>query len=468
LEKELTVHHTEGNHLLGECSALFCIATLYPLFLNSARWRKRSTAILNRLVPRVMLPDGVYAEQATGYFRFVAEFLFQVLFLARGSGQQLSGVVRERLANGLDFINNLATDCTDVPMIGDSDTGLAIGWRLSDFWDFTSLPAIGSVLLEEPRLADGLSTFPAEAYLMLGEKGLNRFESLKSKVAPENAPALLSPLLVFPDGGYYVSRDEQFKVILDSGPLGIAPAYGHGHADGLSFMLHYQGRPVIVDPGTFTYNGAPLWRNYFRSTEAHNSLRIDNKDPVEPIGTFRWSSPLKIEKEPPIEGDRWRLLWGAVNWGQFVHRRFVIHVMGEGIIVLDYVDGAGEHELEWRIHFDPHWTVLKGESGSLMAEFETRRLDMVFLSRHSDEVSLLNGEMDPVGGWYSRYYGSKVAAATVTGRMNVQLPSGVLMAVKSSGGKLSVPEDIPEVLIPPDMMNLLRSNRFSAFAGSQN
>ncbi len=184
LEKELTVHHTEGNHLLGECSALFCIATLYPLFLDSSRWRRRSMTILNRLVPRIILPDGVYAEQATGYFRFVAEFLLQVFFLAAGSGPQLSGVVLERLANGLDFIRNLAPDCRDVPMIGDSDTGLAIGWRLSDFWDFTSLPAIGSVLLGEPRLAEGLSTFPAEAYLMLGENGLNLFEPLRTKAIP--------------------------------------------------------------------------------------------------------------------------------------------------------------------------------------------------------------------------------------------------------------------------------------------
>ncbi len=81
LEKELTVHHTEGNHLLGECSALFCISTLYPLFLNSSKWCERSVRILNRLVPNVILPDGVYAEQATGYFRFVAEFLLAGSFL---------------------------------------------------------------------------------------------------------------------------------------------------------------------------------------------------------------------------------------------------------------------------------------------------------------------------------------------------------------------------------------------------
>jgi hypothetical protein len=88
-------------------------------------------------------------------------------------------------------------------------------------------------------------------------------------------------------------------------------------------------------------------------------------------------------------------------------------------------------------------TLSQAASDSLSAELETSRLNIIFLNRHSCEMSILNGQMDPIGGWYSRYYGSKVAAPTVTGRMKVQLPSGVITAVKSSAGALSVPQDIP-------------------------
>ncbi len=75
LEKELTVHHTPGNHLLGEAAALFRLSVLYPLFADSLKWRACAVDILNGLVPRIILPDGVYAEQTTGYFRFVAELI---------------------------------------------------------------------------------------------------------------------------------------------------------------------------------------------------------------------------------------------------------------------------------------------------------------------------------------------------------------------------------------------------------
>ncbi|MBI4963102.1 MAG: alginate lyase family protein [Desulfomonile tiedjei] len=528
LEKELTVHHTEGNHLLGESSALYCISTLYPLFLDAPRWRRRTVQILNRLVPRVILPDGVYAEQATGYFRFIAEFLFQVLLVGSGGASQISDVVAESLAKGLYFIKNLAPDPADVPMIGDSDTGLALGWRLSDFWDFTPLLGIGSVLLREPALAKGLPSFPAESFLMLGENGLQSFESHKNTEPAVQDAASSTPLLVFADGGYHLSRDERFSVIFDAGPLGIAPAYGHGHADGLSFILHYRGKPAIIDPGTFVYNGPPSWRHYFRSAAAHNTVRIDHKDPMDPIETFQWSGPLKIEQGQPIIGDGWRLLHAAVHWGQTVHCRHLIHLIDEGVIILDRVDGTGEHGLEWRFHFDPRWEVKENTGGTFLcspasrgvsvppsknslscspcdrphgeqdregfaemhgdpalakrshpqkpclsrhssesrnpdcpcrsftAESGTSKLDIGLLSGHPFDTAILQGSMDPLAGWYSRYYGHKVPSPTVSVGMKVRLPTNLLTAIKPSGGKLTLPRDLPETLLGPDFSGLLR------------
>jgi Heparinase II/III-like protein/Heparinase II/III N-terminus len=58
----------------------------------------------------------------------------------------------------------------------------------------------------------------------------------------------------FPDGGYFTQRsgweeDARF-LIFDCGPLGDG---GHGHYDLLSVEVCAGGRPLIVDPGRFTY-----------------------------------------------------------------------------------------------------------------------------------------------------------------------------------------------------------------------
>ena len=317
MERELTVHHAPGNHLLGEASALFCLSVLYPVFMDSVRWRKRSLNILNGITPRLILPDGVYAEQTNGYCKFVLDFLFSVLHLARMCSLELDKETLKRMASALKFLKALSPDIADVPHIGDSDTGMATGWGISRYWDFSSMLASGAVLLDLPYLAEGLADYPAESFLLLGGHGLTTFNSYRrTSPASSGGEAPFAGTFHFPHGGYLISRDGLFSVTFDGGPLGIAPGYGHGHADGLSFLLYHKGNPVIVDSGTCLYNGPPRWRNYFRSSSAHNTLQIDGKGPVEPLATFRWDGPLDAAHEPPVEGMGWTLLRARTEMGR--------------------------------------------------------------------------------------------------------------------------------------------------------
>ena len=38
------------------------------------------------------------------------------------------------------------------------------------------------------------------------------------------------------------------------------------------------GEDIIVDPGTYVYTPYPEWRNKFRSTAFHNTIKIDNRE----------------------------------------------------------------------------------------------------------------------------------------------------------------------------------------------
>ena len=44
------------------------------------------------------------------------------------------------------------------------------------------------------------------------------------------------------------------------------PSAAHGHADCLSVVLWLGGRPVLVDPGFYCYNGDASWEIHFRRT----------------------------------------------------------------------------------------------------------------------------------------------------------------------------------------------------------
>lgn len=464
LERELTVHHPPGNHLLGEASALFVLAVFYPLYRDSRRWRHRAVSILNDLVPRVILADGVYGEQTTGCFQFVAEFLLQVIHLSsRLEGEGLSSTVIERLASGMEFVCALAPDPADIPMVGDSDTGYAIGWQVSDFWDFRWLIAAGSVLLSRPRLAQRAGTFPLEAYLLLGEAGAERFTAMASEAAPVEESRSYSEMHAHPIGGYQISKDEMFNLIFDCGPLGLPPGHGHGHCDALSFILYFQGRPLFIDPGTFLYNGPAEWRNYFRSTAAHNTIRINGKEPSKPIGAFRWINGFRASGGPHVYGKDYRLLKGSLEWGTILHTRYILHLELRAILIIDHILGSGSHSLESSLHLDPAWQVRRSRKDTWTVHDEWDRIEIVRLSKEPSEPDLLYGSDNPRGGWYSRYYGQKIPTVTLRWSEQKDLPTVSVIGLKPSGTTVCAGfEDLcPD--LPDAAVSLVRSRAFHHF-----
>ena len=72
-----------------------------------------------------------------------------------------------------------------------------------------------------------------------------------------------------------LGRDARF-LIFDCGPLGDG---GHGHYDLLSVEAFAGGRPLVVDPGRFTYaEEPPNLRRWFKGTAAHNTVCVDGLD----------------------------------------------------------------------------------------------------------------------------------------------------------------------------------------------
>ncbi len=94
-----------------------------------------------------------------------------------------------------------------------------------------------------------------------------------------------------PDTWYNAPAGDRLRVTWCSTAAGLAcsPA-GMLTRMRLSFTLFSGDRELLVDPGTFVYNCAPEWRNYFRSTRAHNTVAIDGRDQAEQGGTFHWKT----------------------------------------------------------------------------------------------------------------------------------------------------------------------------------
>jgi uncharacterized heparinase superfamily protein len=154
----------------------------------------------------------------------------------------------------------------------------------------------------------------------------------------ELAPALELPdpaagTTVFPDTGYAVVRAGGTWLAFDCGPPCPPHLPPHAHADVLSFQLWQDGQPVVVDPGTSTYE-AGTERDGERSTRAHSTVTVDGRDQFELWGAFR-SGPLpRVRLLEELEAE--------VRYDDVVHRRRV--VIGDEVVVEDDVHASGRVE----------------------------------------------------------------------------------------------------------------------------
>ena len=104
----------------------------------------------------------------------------------------------------------------------------------------------------------------------------------------------------FPDAGLVIlrSRGEDGPEIwcrCDGGPHGFLSIAAHAHADALSVEVRHDGVDILADPGTYCYHGEPAWREWFRSTAAHNTVEVGGVTQAESGG------PVPVDHAAPDE-----------------------------------------------------------------------------------------------------------------------------------------------------------------------
>jgi hypothetical protein len=212
----------------------------------------------------------------------------------------------------------------------------------------------------------------------------------------------------FPVGGYHVSRDSHFRLIFDSGPLGIYPGFGHGHADALSILLSVSNKPLIADTGTMHYNADPVIRSHFRKTQSHNTLMVNGKGQAEVLDAFKWASGYRIQWDDTIVRDEFRLFSGLLRTDPFVHKRMIIHFLEKGFIIRDRVQTDGTISIEGFFHFSPGVAVKASRKNKFIASLGDEVVEIISPESRLICAQNFRGSRDPMLGWYSRNYGEMV------------------------------------------------------------
>jgi len=191
-----------------------------------------------------------------------------------------------------------------------------------------------------------------ETLWLLGKQGLAEFD----RAASED---LELKSTVLHDAGLYLmaSTKGRSQLLIDSGGQGGLTA-GHGHADALSVTVQRDGRPLLIDSGTFAYVDVGSERDFFRGTRAHNTMTVDDTDQADPKGPFSWGRLPKVQVERWITGKSFDLFAGNHDgYGRFaqpvIHRRWVFSLKSRFYFIRDMAIGEGTHHLDLAWHFRP-------------------------------------------------------------------------------------------------------------------
>ena len=89
------------------------------------------------------------------------------------------------------------------------------------------------------------------------------------------------------ESGYRKLTAKNYELLLDVGKIGPEYQPGHAHADSLNYVLYGDGKPLLVDVGTSTYEKNNKLRAYQRSSLAHNCVTINDKNSSDVWSSFR-------------------------------------------------------------------------------------------------------------------------------------------------------------------------------------
>lgn len=345
----------ERNHRTLELYALFIAALALPELDHDLL--DFAVAELHRNLLTDVRPDGVHREQSTHYHMTALRSFLGARENARRFGVEFPAGYDERLEKACEFLLHIQRPDGLIPALSDADTG--------SYSDLLELAA---------------SIFNREDFLY--------------------GPAETCPS--FPDGGYFIQRsgwDEDARyLVFDCGPIGDG---GHGHYDLLNIEVAANGRPLIVDPGRFTY--AENERHHFKGTAAHNTVCVDDLDQLDyrrgkPKGPLAQGRLLERFTAPGLD-----MLCGEVRSPAYeaIHTRRIFFVANEYWLIVDNLRGSVSHKYDLRFHLT---AAALNHCTRIANGIRTPDLILFCLGRN---CSLSHG-------WISPRYGIKEAAPVVS------------------------------------------------------
>lgn len=307
-------YHLLGNHLLENAFALI----MGGVFFSNKKWVENGKEILKAELEEQILPDGAHFELSPMYHQIIFFRLLELIDWYTKWQEKDSGFenfLRLKACDMRAWLEQISFENGDIPHFNDSADGIAYS-----------------------------------------TKWLNEYAQSLAIIAND---------LPLNESGYRSVALGDYECKIDFAQLGPSYQPGHAHADALSFILHYNKKPVFVDTGTSTYEAGKR-REIERQTASHNTVTIDNRNQSEVYGAFRVGHRAKTTILIDEASSLSALHDGYVKPFGLKHRR-TFDFGDKAVTITDSLLGSSTKKAVAHFHLHPE-IVIKIEGGTVLLE----------------------------------------------------------------------------------------------------
>lgn len=220
----------EFNHQSHGALAILYLAILFPSLPEAPELLETGIKIINHHTDKAFYEDGGNVEQMFGYYPFMTSVFRDAYLLLKSNNVGEPERILPLLKKMYNYLSVIAQPDKTVPAINDSYPETTENILLT---------------LKEILGEDNLPIIPKSCYLPNTQVCVIRSSSIEEK---------------------------PWYIILNPAKL----IGSHSHAGRLAFNIWYNSNPILVDSGCCNYDN-PLLVDWYRTSEAHNTVLIDGK-----------------------------------------------------------------------------------------------------------------------------------------------------------------------------------------------
>jgi hypothetical protein len=285
-----------NNHITSEAVALY-MAGGWISRLNNVSENQREMAItwfslgkklLENNVAKLVMHDGTFSQYSINYHRLLIDTIsIAIIWQRRYKLMGFSSLFFNKYVKALEWLANFVDERSgNVPNIGHNDGSLLYSISNTDYRDFRSSIQLATVILTDSKYYESGVYDDILFWLMQADTTFLKEPKIRN--------ITIQQIKNYSDGGFLLLQRNNIRMFFRYPNFQFRPA----QADCLHIDLWVNGKNILIDSGSYCYNQhVYAKREYFFGIASHNTIQVDNRQPMPRLSTFLFGQWIRSKVE---------------------------------------------------------------------------------------------------------------------------------------------------------------------------